>query len=118
MSINHRLPIVFMFLLLGVAGTLTGTGTAYSDKKKWTGNVEMAVGAKVTIEQAVKTASEKVPGRVIKAELQKKQNRLMWEVEVITAEKKVMKAHIGADTGDVIGVEEARETRKKSQKRS
>ena len=107
-----------MFLLLGVAGTLAGTGTAYSDKKKSTGNVEMAVGTKVTIEQAVKTASEKVSGRVIKAELRKKQSRLMWEVEVITAEKKVMKVHIGADTGDVIGVEEARETLKKSQKRS
>ncbi|HRI37205.1 MAG TPA: PepSY domain-containing protein [Nitrospira sp.] len=118
MSINHRLPIVFMFLLLGVAGTLTGTGAAYSDKKRSTGNVEMAVGAKVTIEQEAKTASEKVSGRVIKAEFWKKQSKLMWEVEIITAEKKVIKVHIDADTGDVIGVEEARETPRKSQKRS
>ena len=111
MSINHRLRIVFMFLLLGVAGTLTGTGTAYSDKKKSTGNVEMAVGAKVTIEQAIKTTSEKVSGKIIEAQL--KPNNLVWRVKVIKAESKVLEVHIDAESGVVINVEEGSTTSKK-----
>ena len=111
MSINHQLRIVFMFLLLGVAGTLTGTGTAYSDKKKSTGNVEVAVGAKVTIEQAIKTTSEKVSGKIIEGQL--KPNNLVWRVKVIKAESKVLEVHIDAESGVVISVEEGSTTSKK-----
>ena len=69
-------------------------------------SVEMASSAKVTIDQAIKTASEKVPGKVIEAELEKKHGKLVWEVEVVTAENKVMEVHIDAETGAVIDVEE------------
>jgi uncharacterized membrane protein YkoI len=61
-----------------VAGmVLVLAGTALADKKgekgeKHESKVEMAETAKVTIDQAVKTASEKVPGKVIEAELEKK----------------------------------------------
>jgi uncharacterized membrane protein YkoI len=81
----------------------------------------MAATAKVTIEQAVKTASEKVSGKVIEAELEKDHNKLVWEVEIVTADKKVMEVHIDADTGAVIDVEEekaeSKKTRKHEQKR-
>ncbi len=50
----------------------------------------MAAKAKVTIDQAIKTASEKVAGKVVEAELEKKHDKLLWEVEVVTAENKVM----------------------------
>jgi uncharacterized membrane protein YkoI len=59
----------------------------------------MAATVKVTIDQAVKTTSDKVSGKVIEAELEKKHNKLVWEVEVITAENKVMELYIDADTG-------------------
>ncbi len=68
--------------------------------------VEMAAAAKVTIDEAIKTASEKVSGKVIEAELEKKHGKLVWEVEVVTAENKVMEVHIDAETGTVIDVEE------------
>ncbi len=68
--------------------------------------IEMAAAAKVTIDQAIKTASAKVAGKIIEAELEKKHNKLIWEVEVVTADNKVMEVHIDAETGAVIDVEE------------
>jgi len=68
--------------------------------------VEMAAAVKVTIDQAIKTALAKVAGKVIEAELEKKHNKLIWEVEVVTADKKLMEVHIDAETGSVIDVEE------------
>ena len=79
-------------------------GKGKKDESKET--VEMAAKAKVTIDQAIKTASEKVPGKVVEAELEKKHDALLWEVEVVTAENKVMEVHIDAESGAVIDVEE------------
>lgn len=85
---------------------LLAAGSAYADDKGKKGKAEMAAAAKVTIDQAVTTASEKASGKAIEAELKHKHNKLVWEVEVITAEKKVLEVHIDAETGAVIEVEE------------
>lgn len=79
-------------------------GKGKKDESKET--VEMASRAKVTIEQAIKTASERVPGKLVEAELEKKHGTLVWEVEVVTAENKVVEVHIDAESGAVIDVEE------------
>lgn len=79
-------------------------GKGKKDESKET--IEMAAAAKVMIDQAIKTASEKVSGKVIEVELEKKHDKLVWEVEVVTAENKVMEVHIDAETGAVIDVEE------------
>ncbi|MBI5777146.1 MAG: PepSY domain-containing protein, partial [Nitrospirae bacterium] len=68
--------------------------------------VELSKTAKVTIEQAVKTASEKLPGKVIEAELEKKHGKGVWEVEIVGADGKVTEVHVDADTGAVIDMEE------------
>jgi uncharacterized membrane protein YkoI len=107
---------VFAVALLLAAGTLTAAGAAYADEKEKNGKAEMAAAAKVTIDQAIKTASDKVAGKVIEAELEKKHNKLVWEVEVVTAESKVMEVHIDADSGAVIEVEEEKAKAKKSPK--
>ena len=101
--------------LLGMMAVAIGTmlvlnGPAWSDQKGKKDEakemVEMAAAAKVTIDQAIKTASEKVPGKVVEAELEKKHDTVVWEVEVVTAENKVMEVHIDAESGAVIDVEE------------
>jgi uncharacterized membrane protein YkoI len=107
---------VFVLLLLLAAGTLVVAGAAYADEKEKKGKAEMAAAAKVTIEEAIKTASDKVAGKVIEAELEHKHNKLVWEVEVLTAENKVMEVHIDADTGAVIDVEEEKAKPTKSPK--
>ncbi len=103
-----------MKLLVGVASllciTIALSNPAWSDDKGNTDEVkeavEMAAAAKVTIDQAIKTAAKKVSGKVIEAELEKKHNKLIWEVEIVTAENKLMEVHIDAVTGAVIDVEE------------
>ena len=86
-------------------------GKGKKDEVKET--VEMAATAKVTIDQAIKTASEKVPGKVVEAELEKKHGTLVWEVEVVTAENKVMEVHIDAESGAVIDVEDEKSKKDK-----
>jgi len=100
---------LFTFAIVLTAGTLTIGGLAYADGKGKDEKANMAAAAKVTIEQAIKTASDKAPGKIIEAELETKHNKLVWEVEVLTAEKKVMEVHIDAATGAVIDVEEGKD---------
>ena len=115
--------------LLGMMAVTIGTvlvlnGPAWSDEKgkgkkdESKETVEMAATAKVTIDQAIKTASEKVPGKVVEAELEKEHDTLVWEVEVVTAENKVMEVHIDAESGAVIDVEDkmSKKDRKHEQK--
>jgi uncharacterized membrane protein YkoI len=99
-------------LVLAVGAVLLLNGPAWSDQKdkgqkdEAKETVEMAATAKVTIDQAIKMALEKVAGKVVEAELEKKHDKLVWEVEVVTAENKVMEVHIDAESGAVIDVEE------------
>jgi uncharacterized membrane protein YkoI len=99
-------------LAVAVGAMLVLNGPAWSDDKgkgkkdEAKEAVEMAVKAKVTIDQAIKTASEKVPGKVVEAELEEKHGTLVWEVEVVTEENKVMEVHVDAESGAVIEVEE------------
>jgi len=67
--------------------------------------VEMSKTAKVTVEQAIKTANEKMPGKVIEAELEKKHGKAVWEVEVVGEDGKVTEVHVDADSGAVIDTE-------------
>jgi len=68
--------------------------------------VAMAMVATVPIEQAIKTALENFPGKVIEAELEKKQDKTVWEVEILTAEQGLMVVHVDAASGSVINTEE------------
>jgi uncharacterized membrane protein YkoI len=102
--------------LLLAAGTLAVAGEAFADEKEKKGKAELASATKVTIDQAVTTASEKVSGKVIEAELEHKHNKLVWEVEVVTSENKVMEVHIDAESGAVIDVEEEKTKPKNSPK--
>lgn len=103
---------LFGMMVLALGAVLVLNGPAWSDQKgkgkkdESKETVEMAAAAKVTIDQAIKTATEKIPGKVVEAELEKKHGMLVWEVEVVTAENKVMEVHIDAESGAVIDVEE------------
>lgn len=89
---------------------------AWSDDK---GKVsELVKDAKVTIDQAIKTASEKVQGTVVEAELERKHGKTVWEVEIVGADNKVTEVHIDAATGGVIDTEDKKEERKGEKKKS
>ncbi len=99
---------LFTLILTLTVGSLLALGTpAWSDKKKdEEGDIAaLAKEANVTIDQAIKTAIEKVPGAVVEAELEKKHDKTIWEVEVLGADGKVTEVHIDAATGAVIDTE-------------
>ncbi len=109
-------------MALAISAMLVLNGPAWSDDKgkgkkdESKETVEMAAKAKVTIDQAIKTASEKVAGKVVEAELEMKHDKAVWEVEVVTAENKVMEVHIDAESGAVIDVEEEKPESRSSPK--
>ena len=89
--------------------------TAWADDKE--GNVaDLVKDAKVTIDQAIKTALDKVSGTAVEAELEKKHGKTVWEVEVLGADGKVTEVHIDAADGTVIDTE-AKKAEKKGQKK-
>ena len=105
-----KLPVGTIAMVVGAMMLFSGLawsedkGKGHKDEVKEA--IDMAAAAKVTIDQAIKTALEKVSGKVVEAELETKHNKIVWEVEVVTAENKLMEVHIDADTGAVINVEE------------
>jgi uncharacterized membrane protein YkoI len=101
----------------GVVGLLfTLSSGAWADDKEGKAT-DLVKDAKVTIDQAIKTASEKVPGTVIEAELEKKHGKTVWEVEVLGADGNVTEVHIDAATGAVIDTEAKKDEKKKEGKK-
>jgi uncharacterized membrane protein YkoI len=91
--------------------------SAWGDDKE--GKVaDLVKDAKVTVEQAIKTAVEKVPGTVVEAELEKKHGKTVWEVEVFGADGKVTEVHIDAATGTVIDTEAKKEKHEDKKKKN
>lgn len=105
-----------------ILGALCFASTpAWSDKghkgKDEEGHVgELVKDAKVTIDQAIKTALDKVPGTAVEAELEKKHNKTVWEVEVLGADGKVTEVHIDAGTGTIIDTAAKHEKKDKKEK--
>ncbi len=98
-----------------MSSLLVFTAPAWSNEK---GKVsELVKDAKVTIDQAIKTASERVQGTVVEAELEKKHGKTIWEVEIVGADNKVTEVHIDAATGDVIDTEEKKMEQKSEKKK-
>lgn len=101
----------------GIVGLLITLGSsAWADDKE-SKITDLAKDAKVTIDQAIKTASEKVPGTVVEAELEKKHGKTVWEVEVLGADGNVTEVHIDAATGSVIDTEAKKDEKKKEGKK-
>lgn len=64
---------------------------------------KMASQAKVTLDQAIKTPTERVPGSVVGAELEyKPQEMAVWELDVLSAEGKEIHMSVDAATGELL----------------
>ena len=107
--------LVMSIAIGGTALLFTGV-PAWSDEKD-ENPADLVKAAKVTIDQAIKTASEKIQGTVIEAELEKKHDKVVWEVEVVGADGKVSEIHVDADAGTVIDVEDKKEKKKEGKKK-
>lgn len=94
-----------------MVGVLCFSSTpAWSDKdQKGTHDedhvADLVKDAKVTIDQAIKTALDKAPGTAVEAELEKRHGKTVWEVEVLGADGKATEVHIDAATGTIVMTE-------------
>lgn len=96
----NRSRVMIMPIVISVA---LAVGTVWADSTK--DKLQMSQNAKITIDQAIKSATERVPGKVIEAELEKKHDRTVWEVEVVSADNKIAEVHVDAMSGAIIDVE-------------
>lgn len=68
--------------------------------------VAMVTAGKITVDQAIKTALDNFPGTVIEAELEKRLDTTLWEVQVLTEEQAIMVVQVDAESGSVISTAE------------
>lgn len=104
-----------MIAIIAVSMVVGLSTAAWSDDKEGK-VVDLVKDAKVTIDQAIKTALEKVPGTAVEAELEKKHGKTVWEVEIVGADGNVTEVHIDAATGTVIDTEAKKEEKHEKKK--
>ncbi len=63
-------------------------------------NKDLIATAKITMEEALRSAVKAVPGgKAVEAEIGKEDGRTVYEVELIDANKKTQKVYVDAQTG-------------------
>jgi uncharacterized membrane protein YkoI len=62
-------------------------------------NKELVAGAKIPLEEAVKSALKAVPGKAAEADLGKDDGRTIWKIEVIDHNNKSQTVYVDAQTG-------------------
>ncbi len=67
-----------------------------AEKIKW------ARATKVSVTDAIKTATAHTPGQVIEAALHSIEGRLLFEVEVVTKDGKVVELYVDPQTGKLV----------------
>ncbi|MDQ3323197.1 MAG: PepSY domain-containing protein [Acidobacteriota bacterium] len=72
--------------------------------------------AKISMEQARKTALERVSGTIVEEEIERERGRLIYSFEIRDANRKIQEVEIDAMTGALICVEEDDDEDKKAAK--
>lgn len=62
--------------------------------------------AKVTIQDAISAATKNVPGKAIEAQLESKDGYLVYEVKVISPDKKITDVYVDAGNSAILGSEQ------------
>ncbi len=92
--------VVVLGLGLAMAGEkakkLEIEDVSVAEKVKW------AKATKVPLVDALKTALAHTPGQAIEAELESIDGRLVYEVEIVTADGRVVETYIDPQTGKLI----------------
>lgn len=111
-------------IMIAIAGALLFGAPTWSEAKKGkhkkeeeaveiAEKTEMAQTVTVSIEQAIARATQKVPGTVIAAELEKQGEKTVWEVEIVSTDGMFAEIYIDAEEDST---EEQSEAKEKSHK--
>ncbi len=66
---------------------------------------ELPALAKISFDEALKTALASVPGKLLKAELEVEDGGLQYSAEIVTADKKITEVEIDAGNGKVLAID-------------
>jgi len=88
-----------MLLRLVISGILIATLAAGPAWALFETNKELIAGAKITMEEAIKSATKAVPGKAAEADLGKDDGRTIWKIEVIDQNNKSQTVYVDAQTG-------------------
>lgn len=96
---------LFMFMGLGAAVLLI-TGAAFAGKTQHDEKNEAASVQQVniTLDAAVNTALQAVPGKAARAELEKEGNSPVYEIEIVKPDNQMVDVKVDANTGKVLKV--------------
>lgn len=70
------------------------------------GKAEKAKAASISITQAIAAANNHVPGTVLEAEFEAKEDQSFWEVEIATDDDKLMEVKVDSQTGAILSSDE------------
>ena len=84
--IKHLAIPALMVAALCLTTTPAWSDKGHKGKDEKCDVADLVKDAKVTIDQAIKTALEAAPGTAVEAELEKKHDKAVWEVEVLGAD--------------------------------
>ncbi len=62
-------------------------------------NKDLIAGAKISMEEAIKSATTAVPGKAAEADLGKEEGRTIWKIVVIDQNNKSRTIYVDAQTG-------------------
>ena len=117
----NKKNMTIVAVVIGVVGVVGGmVWSAEKGKPKGVEtnqDIAMATAAKITIEEAMKVALGNFPGKVIEADLEKRQDKTVWEVEILTAEQSIVTVYVDADSGSVISTEDKLAVKKPAQEK-
>ena len=119
---THEVRIMKKTWIAGIAGSAlilslatTGVGLAKSGtnepikgsiRVKRQAEAEFPALAKISMAQAMDAALAAVPGKVLKAELDDENGFLLYEIEVVTANKTVMEIKVDAGDGKILATKQ------------
>lgn len=84
------------FVMSGIVIGVLAAGPAWA---LFETNKELIASAKITMEEAIKSATKVVPGKAAEADLGKDDGRTIWKIEVIDHNNKSQTVYVDAQTG-------------------
>lgn len=111
--------ILIAGMVIGLAG-IVGEMVWSADKEKLNGVevISIAASAKITMREAVETALGSTVGQAIQANLEKRGDKTVWNVEILTAEEAITAVYVDAVSGAVLLSEEKVAGRKPAHEKS
>ncbi|HWP47267.1 MAG TPA: PepSY domain-containing protein [Candidatus Limnocylindrales bacterium] len=114
-KINHVLKIPVLLLLIGISTSI------YAEEKSnkvqepsYKGSIIVGQAersdfpdmAKISLQEAMQTALTRVPGKVLKIELENENDYLVYGVEIVSGDKSITDVKIDAGTGSVLKLDQ------------